>query len=121
MTEKKHTPLPFDYGGIEEAEVYAGGGQAIIYMDKLEIGPGYKRAIGLKFVDMKDEEVTQDEAIKIVKFIVKACNSHYDLLEALKKRQSKGHHNTCYSLLGEYQCNCGYEEAKQAISKAEGE
>ena len=57
------------------------------------------------------------EAMANAKFIVKACNSHYELLEACKRLLQKADVWECEKADMEYYIKF----AKQAISKAESE
>ncbi len=91
--EQKHTELPWNF--YEGAEYYL-------------INSGNITRICV--ADIKREFANAEANAQ---FIVKACNSHYELLEALKKAKS---------ILGIWEND--YEEIKkiieQAIQKAEG-
>lgn len=94
--EKKHTPVPWNSSRSEPERVYDTGGILV-------------HANGSKYVDELEKQAN-------AAFIVRACNSYYELLEALKglvglfdEQFARGND----MLWGEY------DAAKAAIAKAE--
>lgn len=73
MTEMKHTPLPF-------TSAYEGSGDYVIYADGKEIACVMQPNGGSGFLGGGPADENDANA----RFIVTACNSHYDLLKALK-------------------------------------
>jgi hypothetical protein len=97
---KEHTPLPwcvFDedgyYPGIESD---GGKGQSIVLY-------------GESFEDCGVRGETHDQALVNAEFIVRACNSHYELLEALRGVVRVADRSTVE-----------FDAARAAIAKAEG-
>lgn len=79
---------------------------------------------GICFIGDTKVELTKEEQLSNAKFIVRACNSHYELLEACKTL-IKWLEDSNLTKTMDYPWSKGVEysmitEAKQAIKKAEG-
>lgn len=122
--EVKHTPLPYI---VSEISVKAPNGVkysklAIVSETEVDNLSGQK----LVLAEMRYKASTSEEVQSTTEFIVRACNSHYELLEALetlvniieenKKDSDKKFHNL-KMLFGAYEI----KPALAAIKKAKGE
>jgi len=76
VSEQKHTALPWVLEDVQDKN------EGLIYW---RISNKEKSIGAVEFYRLSPEHKT--EAIANAKFAVRACNSHYDLLVALKKNQ----------------------------------
>lgn len=111
MSEIKHTPLPWQvWQTLINCNEY--GGHWIEPADKDQdiciSGSGGARSYTRRVIDTQIHDDNKANA----EFIVRACNSHYDLLECLK--------NSIDAMEKFGIADGGIPAAKEAIDKAEG-
>jgi hypothetical protein len=97
MTQQKHTPTPWtleweceDTGILKDAN-----GEHITHIN------------GSRYFDDRQDEIAHENAA----FIVRACNSHYELLASLK---------ACLEVFGDDANGFIVKKARDAIAMAEG-
>lgn len=100
----KHTPLPWSWDG------------PVWDYDKEEEAPWLVHEYGNSFDSVITGELSCSK--ENAEFIVRACNNHYKLLEALKDLMidAGGGSKACGH---DFTCNCAWDKAKEAIKEAE--
>lgn len=109
MTAPKHAPLPW------LVEHSATSGFRIVHGEPRP--EGYRDAIDLSWGHM----APSPEARANVDFIIRACNSHYDLLESLKRLVSVPRKPTEWAkfLAWKIEIQAAFDQARRTIGKAE--
>ncbi len=97
----KHTPGPWDYG-----------------RNSLQV---YAKESGEHIADVRAPHSSMELAIANAQFIVRACNCHEELVDALSNLVNRIYHNAqAFHELPQVMQNDLINQAKQAIAKAKG-
>jgi len=115
MENNRHTPIPWyiegESGNPHEAYIIVGDkqGSTIAWTSN-------------SFDDSSNEEYISEEDTANAQFIIRACNSHDELLEALENLIGSGRLPECeVDESAEQRFYEVWQQAEQAIAKAKGE